>query len=283
MEPSDGNKRLQRNVRVAFSQLTTKAARATPTATPYSKGVNMVDKQKRKAMSMEIAERLAAMRREKGFSQEDLAGQLGLSRQAISKWERGESAPDMGNLIALAELYEVSLDELIRGEAPERAAEESASKTSATEKVDVTINTFINDEKPKAANAEPAAESAPTVAAAAAPAPAAATASAAAPTCPPPAPQAQPMMPAHPHMAPPVPPAASDKPEVASEVWMTFPYPLFCALLYLVIGFLFGLWHPGWILFLTIPFFYWIVHVVKQDPNYIATHTVEPNGEVRRP
>lgn len=65
-------------------------------------------------MNVEIAQRLAELRRERGFSQESLAEQLGLSRQAVSKWERAESAPDMGNLIALADLYDVTLDELLR-------------------------------------------------------------------------------------------------------------------------------------------------------------------------
>lgn len=249
----------------------------------------MVDKQKRKAMSMEIAERLAVMRREKGFSQEDLAGQLGLSRQAISKWERGESAPDMGNLIALADLYEVSLDELIRGEG---AGTETTPKTAASEKVDVTINTFINEEKTKPAEAstrdEAAAKSVPVATSTPAPAPTPAPV-AAPPACPPPAPapQMQPTIPVYQHVPGHAVVSAPAEPKPTSEVWMTFPYPLFCALLYLVLGFLFGLWHPGWIIFLTIPFFYWIVRVVKQDPNYIATHTPSaedalPN-EVRRP
>lgn len=49
-----------------------------------------------------------------GSPKRGLAEQLGLSRQAVSKWGRAESAPDMGNLIALADLYEVTLDELLR-------------------------------------------------------------------------------------------------------------------------------------------------------------------------
>ena len=48
------------------------------------------------------------------MTQEFVAESLGVSRQAVSKWERAESAPDMGNLIALADLYEVTLDELLR-------------------------------------------------------------------------------------------------------------------------------------------------------------------------
>ena len=67
-------------------------------------------------MNVEIAQRLAAMRREKGYSQEELANRLGLSRQAVSKWERAESSPDTGNLIALADLYGVTLDDLANDE-----------------------------------------------------------------------------------------------------------------------------------------------------------------------
>ena len=63
-------------------------------------------------MNVEVAQRLAAIRREQGYSQEELAERLGLSRQAVSKWERAESSPDTGNLIALAKLYSVSLDDL---------------------------------------------------------------------------------------------------------------------------------------------------------------------------
>lgn len=64
-------------------------------------------------MNVEIAERLAARRKELGYSQEALAEKLGVSRQAVSKWERSESSPDTDNLIALAQLYGVSLDELL--------------------------------------------------------------------------------------------------------------------------------------------------------------------------
>lgn len=52
-----------------------------------------------------------------GFLRRRLAAQLGVSRQAVSKWERSESSPDTDNLIALAALYGVSLDELLYGEA----------------------------------------------------------------------------------------------------------------------------------------------------------------------
>ena len=78
-------------------------------------------------MNLEIANRLLALRREHGYSQEELAYKLGVSRQAVSKWERAESSPDTDNLLALARLYGVSLDALLlhtpAGEAAQAAPE----------------------------------------------------------------------------------------------------------------------------------------------------------------
>ena len=67
-------------------------------------------------MNVSIAERLATLRRQHGFTQEQLAQKLGVSRQAVSKWERTESSPDTDTLIALARLYGVTLDQLLYGE-----------------------------------------------------------------------------------------------------------------------------------------------------------------------
>lgn len=64
-------------------------------------------------MTVDVAERLAALRKAHGYSQEELADKIGVSRQAVSKWERTESSPDTDNLIALANVYEMSLDELL--------------------------------------------------------------------------------------------------------------------------------------------------------------------------
>lgn len=52
-------------------------------------------------------------RKKKGFSQEKLAEKCQVSRQAIAKWENGESVPTIDKLIFLADLYELSLDELV--------------------------------------------------------------------------------------------------------------------------------------------------------------------------
>ncbi len=64
-------------------------------------------------MNIEIANKLLQLRKEKGLSQEALAQELGISRQAVSKWERAEASPDTDNLIELAKLYGISLDELL--------------------------------------------------------------------------------------------------------------------------------------------------------------------------
>ena len=102
-------------------------------------------------MDLAMAQRLVDRRKAAGLSQEALAAQLGVSRQAVSKWERSESSPDTDNLIALAALYGVSLDELLYGEAAgdgdaeasdeAEEAETSAERTGCSDKplVDISL------------------------------------------------------------------------------------------------------------------------------------------------
>lgn len=117
-----------------------------------------------------------------GLSQEALAERLGVSRQAVSKWERGESSPDTDNLIALARLYNISLDALLLGQdAPVPG-------------------------QPPAAFSEADAERA--------------------------------------------------ERKRRKKAFLCFPYPVFLTLCYLWLGFAFHLWHPGWLMFLTIPIYY---------------------------
>ena len=88
-------------------------------------------------MNIEIANRLQQLRKEKGYSQEELAQALGLSRQAVSKWERAESSPDTDNLICLARLYGMSLDELLNTtESTEEIRERTQEITDEEEKED---------------------------------------------------------------------------------------------------------------------------------------------------
>lgn len=64
-------------------------------------------------MDITTANRLYELRKQHGYSQDELAEMLNVSRQAVSKWERSESSPDTDNLIALAKLYGISLDNLL--------------------------------------------------------------------------------------------------------------------------------------------------------------------------
>lgn len=68
-----------------------------------------------------LAENLLTLRRVHGFSQEYVAEQIGVSRQAVAKWENGTTMPDITNCAALAHLYNVSLDELVTFESNEAA------------------------------------------------------------------------------------------------------------------------------------------------------------------
>lgn len=86
---------------------------------------------------MNLADRIQQLRKRKGISQEELADRIGVSRQAVSKWENGTSDPSTSNLLAIARLYGVSAEELLRSagddgkqrkESGARSAENSASE-----------------------------------------------------------------------------------------------------------------------------------------------------------
>lgn len=65
---------------------------------------------------MSLSEKILSLRTQLGLSQEDLAEKLGVSRQSVSKWETGQSVPDLDKLIKLADLFGISVDELVREE-----------------------------------------------------------------------------------------------------------------------------------------------------------------------
>ncbi len=70
-----------------------------------------------------IVNRLKLMRSRMGLTQEDVAEKVGVSRQAVAKWEKGETLPDIESCIKLADLFEVPVDMLVRGLKEEKAAE----------------------------------------------------------------------------------------------------------------------------------------------------------------
>ena len=97
-----------------------------------------------------LGNKLFELRKKSGISQEEFADKLNVSRQAVSKWERGEALPDTDNLISIAKLYNVSLDELV-GHTPtcesEQPSEERAEEKTSYEN-DVKSNLDENDAQP---------------------------------------------------------------------------------------------------------------------------------------
>lgn len=67
---------------------------------------------------MNMADRIQYLRKEKGISQEELADQAGVSRQAVSKWESGQSMPDLEKIILLSNFFEVTTDYILKGIEP---------------------------------------------------------------------------------------------------------------------------------------------------------------------
>ncbi len=63
---------------------------------------------------MKFNEKLTQLRKSKNLSQEELGNELGVARQTVSKWELGETTPEMDKLIKMSEIFEISLDELIK-------------------------------------------------------------------------------------------------------------------------------------------------------------------------
>ena len=62
---------------------------------------------------MNIGDKILKYRKLKGYSQEDIANSLNVSRQTVSKWETNQSAPDFNKIIPLCKLFEISADELL--------------------------------------------------------------------------------------------------------------------------------------------------------------------------
>ena len=99
---------------------------------------------------MEFNNRLYQLRKQKGFSQEELANRLNVSRQTVSKWEVGASTPDMEKLVAISDLFDVSLDMLIMGkEAP--APEAAPAKSELVDVINQKVLTPDNKKKAKSA------------------------------------------------------------------------------------------------------------------------------------
>lgn len=67
---------------------------------------------------MTLADRIQQLRKQKGISQEELADRVGVSRQAVSKWESAQSVPDLDKILLLSDYFEVTTDYLLKGIEP---------------------------------------------------------------------------------------------------------------------------------------------------------------------
>lgn len=202
-------------------------------------------------MNDTMAKRLTALRKQRGFSQEQLAEKLNVSRQAVSKWERAETQPDISNLSALSKLYGITIDELINGKAeqeevqpnPSSDIEESREDDSAPEEETaaentdphiklyvyigifvVVIVTIVYLIMGYCRNLW------------------------------------------HPgwiifFLVPILNGLISS---IINRRMKDFPYPVAVAAVYLVMGFCWNLWHPGWVVFLTIPMYYGLISVIRR-------------------
>lgn len=213
-------------------------------------------------MNIEIANRLVNLRKSNSLSQEALAEKLGISRQAVSKWERAEASPDTDNLILLARLYGVSLDDLLRteDEIPVSSYMEEESYTAGAENGHTFEEDKKDDEKQECVHVGfggvhvkdkdggevhvgwdgihvDDSKKGDNV-----------------------------------HI---------DKNgvyvngEKYDKSWIThhthFPMALLITIAYIVIGCVWNAWHPGWLLFLLIPIWYSLVHaIVKKDAAQFA-------------
>lgn len=83
---------------------------------------------------MEFNDRLMELRKSKGWSQEELGDKLEVTRQTVSKWELGQTTPEMNKLAALSELFQISLDELISGKEQSTGYEQNPGQGRRIEK-----------------------------------------------------------------------------------------------------------------------------------------------------
>ncbi len=224
-------------------------------------------------MNIETANRLYQYRKKMGISQEELASRIGVSRQAVSKWERAEASPDTDNLIELSKVYGVTLDEMLQGSevsaqseartsdtntadtsesGSEKADDNAQSDTPAGDKVHIGFDgihvhdkngtkvdidrhgVFVNENgKQKVYTDENGAV----------------------------------------HKSDDIAAAEGDHRQKTKSIWLKLPYPLVAVAAYILFGTLniMGGWAWGWIVFLTIPLYYTLAEaIIRRDPRIFA-------------
>lgn len=235
-------------------------------------------------MNLKVSERLFMLRKKQGLSQEELAEKIGVSRQAVSKWERGEASPDTDNLILLSKLYGISLDELLLGDDTDEKKNDpdqnsgddycddcntdtndcGADNESVPESDESTDEprdhvSFVNGIHVRDKDGSKVDISFGGIHV------------------------EDPKSGSRVHIDPAgvfvETPEKIDKNDVLKHMhnhkqhskWMRFPYPIAAVLLFLLFGALFDVWHIAWIVFLTIPLYYSAVEAIEsRKPNHFA-------------
>lgn len=205
-------------------------------------------------MDIKIANRLQELRKKNGYSQEELADELGVSRQAVSKWERGDASPDTDNLIALSKIYNVTLDELINGQ-DEYKINENEYEDFKKEQYSKYVKSDDEEDDDDDKNLTPTQKLVITIVSGVSTI-VALTAYLVLGFC---------FNLWHPawivFML--IPFASSLADAIVKKNPTHFAYPVIVVVIYLLVGFLTDLWHPCWAIFLTIPIYYLIIDVVS--------------------
>lgn len=92
---------------------------------------------------MKVGEQIRTLRGEHGFSQEELAERVYVSRQSISNWENGKTYPDLKSLLLLSEVFSVSLDTLIKGDVETMKVEVNAQEVAEFRKYSVVYTLML--------------------------------------------------------------------------------------------------------------------------------------------
>ncbi len=194
----------------------------------------------RKVMDLQTATRLMQLRKDQGLSQEQLADKLNVSRQAVSKWERAEASPDTDNLIALAKLYGVSLDELLQMDALQEERKQQMQILPAND--DIIDEDEQDSDTPTGSTARILYALVPIVCTIIFLIMGIAKGI------------------WHPtwlvFLAIPV--GETLISAIERKRFCDFAYPILCVIVFLLLGFKQGLWSIGWVVFLTIPIYYTI-------------------------
>ena len=93
-------------------------------------------KHERRGLYMNFSDNLKKIRKEHNLSQEQIAEQLGVSRQSVSKWESGQAYPEMDKMLQLCRLFNLNIDELLN---------QDIKEVNNTKQAKNNINKFIDD------------------------------------------------------------------------------------------------------------------------------------------